>query len=386
MKKSILVGMALTALLNVGIIASSANACINADGTVVEGTDGDVTNCLEAVEEAPIDPFVVSVDKIDFGYFSEVGRSYTQTFTISNNSAETVAVKVSSTKPEVEGLKDENKLGADWIVVVGGVKFFEIPANTSKTVGLRAVVPADAKPGSQYAKLIVENTTKNETYEIDVSMTVATEGLAFGGEVAGSAASPVSLDEKLRANMTVKNSGNAGFVAEYSVRAKSKFAANTEDWKEDIYKASATVYPGSEHKFEVPSDEVEKLGYGLFAVEQKVVYVNSKGEKIEEVSARTVLNLPVWALIVAGVVVLLAILIPIIVKIVKKKHADDDEEDDYDDDEEEEEEKPKKAKKAEKKAAKKAAKKAGKKEKEKPAKVEKEKKIDIELNEEDIED
>ena len=377
MKKTLLVGLALCSLLNVGIIASTASACIGPDGKPVEGTDGDVTNCVTAAEEAPVDPFIVSTESIDFGYMSELGRSYTQTFTITNNREGAVAVKVSPEKPEVEGLKDENKLGADWMVVVGGVKYFEIPANTSKTVGLRVVVPSDAKPGSQYVKLIVENTTANETYEIDVRMTVATEGLAFGGEVAGSSARPLGLDEKLNANMTVKNGGNAGFEAEYSVRAKSKFAAETDGWKENIYTKKAEVYPGAEVKFEVPSDEVEKLGFGLYTVEQKVVYVNAKGEKIEEVSTRTVLNLPIWALIVAGVVILLAILIPIIVKAVKKKKSDDDEEDD---DEEEEEEHPKKAKKAAKKAAK-SAKKAA-----KPAKAKKEKKVDFELDEEDIED
>lgn len=379
MKKSLLVGLALCSLLNIGIIASTASACIGPDGQPVQDTDGNVTNCV-TVEEPQVDPFVVSTESIDFGYMSELGRSYTQTFTITNNAAEAVAVKVSPTKPEAEGLKDENKLGADWMVVVGGVKFFEIPANSSKTVGLRVVVPSDAKPGSQYVKLIVENTTANETYEIDVRMTVATEGLAFGGEVAGSGARALGLDEKLAADMTVKNGGNAGFEAEYSVRAKSKFAAETDGWKENIYTKKAEVYPGSEVKFEVPSDEVEKLGFGLYTVEQKVIYVNAKGEKIEEVSTRTVLNLPIWALIVAGVVILLAILIPIIVKAVKKKKSSNDDEEDYDDEEDEEEEQPKKAKKAAKKATK-SAKKV-----EKPAKAKKAKKVDFELGEEDIAD
>lgn len=378
MKKNILVGLALGALLNLGIISAGANACLGPDGKPIEGMDGDVTNCVTAVEEAPVDPFVVNTETIDFGYLSELGRSYTQTFTITNNLGGAVAVKVSPEKPEDEGLADANKLGADWLVVVGGVKYFEIPENTTKTVGLRVVVPNDAKPGSQYVKLIVENTTTNETLEIDVRMTVATEGLAFGGEVAKSEASPINIDEKLRAGMTVKNTGNAGFEAEYSVRAKSKFASNTEDWKENIYTKKAEVYPGSEREFKVPSDEVEKLGYGLFTVEQKVVYVNAKGEKIEEVSTRTVLNLPVWALIVAGVVIVLAIAIPLIVKAVKKKkHGDDEEDYDDEEDEEDEEEKPRKAKKAAKKATKKTVKKA-------PAK--KEKKVDFELDEEDIED
>ncbi len=371
MKKSLLVGLGLCALLNIGIIAASANACLGPDGQPVKDADGNESNCVTAIEEVP-EPFVISTEEIDFGYFSEVSRSYTQTFTLTNNTAETVAVKVSPTKPEDEGLADENKLGADWMVIVGGVKYFEIPANTTKTVGLRVTVPADAKPGSQYVKLIIENTTANETYEIDVRMTVATEGLAFGGEVTKSEAAPLSLDEKLRASMSVKNTGNAGFTAEYSVRAKSKFASNTDEWKENIYKASAVVYPGSEHKFEVPSDEIEKLGYGLFTVEQKVIYINAKGEKIEEVSTRTVLNLPIWLLCVVGGVILLAIIVTIVVKVVKKKKGDED----YDD-EEEEDEKPKKAKKA---------KKAKKEKKEKPAKAKKEKKIDIELDEEDIED
>lgn len=377
MKKTITVGLVLCALLNLAIISVPASACIGPDGKPVEGTDGSVTNCVTITEEPELDPFIVDVSKIDFGYFSEVGRTYTQTFTIENNSDQTVAIKLSADKPEDEGLADENKLGTEWIAFVGGVKYFEIAPKSSKTIGVRAVVPADAKVGSQYAIITVENTTLNETHEIKVSMTVATEGLAFGGKVAKSDVTAFSLDDKVHASAVVKNEGNAGFEAKYSVRAVAKFGSNLTEWTDIVKEETAMVYPNSEKTFTV-SDDAATLGYGLFTVEQKVVYVNEKGEQIEEVSTRTVLNLPIWVLIVAASVVVLAIVITIIVKVVREKKYGKDEED-WDDEEGEEEDHPKKAKKAAKKAAKaekKAEKKHAKAEAKKDKKAKKTKKSD----------
>ena len=360
MKKTITVGLVLCALLNLAIFSVPASACLGPDGKPIEGTDGAVTNCagVAATEEPEIDPFIVNVDKIEFGYFSEVGRTYTQTFVIENNSDQTVAVKLSADKPVDEGLADENKLGAEWITFVGGVKYFEIAPKSNKTVGVRAVIPADAKVGSQYAVITVENTTLKETHEIKVSMAVATEGLTFGGKIAKSDVAPFSLNDKIHASATIKNDGNAGFEAKYSVRAVAKFGSNLTEWTDIVKDQTAIVYPNSERTFKV-EDDAATLGYGLFTVEQKVVYVNDKGEQIEEVSTRTVLNIPMWVLFVIGGVILLAVIVTVIVKVVKKKKGSDDEEDFGD---EAEEEQPKKSRKAEKKAAK-AEKKAAKAEK-----------------------
>lgn len=319
MKRTWLVGLAMCALVNCATVAP-ANACIGPDGKPVEGKDGLVTNCGgEVVETIGVkDAIELSTEAIDYGYLSEVGRTYTQTFTITNNASETIAVKVSAEKPSTEGIKDDSKLAADWIAFVGGIRYFEIPAKSTKTVGMRVVVPADAKFGSQYATVKVENVTGETTKEIDIRLTVATEGVAFGGEVVKNNVAPVSLDDKVHAGITVKNSGNAGFAAVYSVRVTPRFGL--QDWKEIKTEETKEVYPDSETEFAVTDDD-PAVGYGMFTVEQKIVYVNSNGEQIEEVSTRTMLNLPIWAVAVAGGVVLAIILLVVILSIVKKARA-----------------------------------------------------------------
>ncbi len=354
MKKTWMVGLVLCALFNFGFLAQSTSACIGADGKPIESVDGDVTNCVElgGVEEEQevVKLFEVSETEIDFGFFTELGRSYTKTFVIKNNSSEPIAVRLSAIEPEYEGLKDENKVGAGWIAFVGGIKYFEIPANTVKTVGIRAVVPVDAKAGSQYAQIKVENVTAEQTHMIDVRMGVSGDDFAFGGGVETSNVAPVNLSDNVHANVTVKNSGNAGFMAKYNVRVTPKFGL--ENWKTIVDGEQAEVYPGSKHDFSV-GDDAEAIGYGLFTVEQKIVYVNDKGEQIEEAYTRTVLNMPWWALIVLGGLIVLIILVTIIVKVVRrKKHGDDDSDDEFEDDSEEEKPK-KKAKKEEKEKAKK---------------------------------
>lgn len=325
MKRTWLVGLALCGLASFATVAP-AFACIGPDGKPVEGTDGLVTNCGGGVVEEPVtakDAMELSTDTIDYGYFSEVGRTYTQTFTITNKSSETIAVKVSANKPEIEGMKDDSKLAADWIAFVGGIRYFEIAANSSKTIGMRVVVPADAKYGSQYATIKVENTTGEKTEEIAVRMTVATEGVAFGGEVAKNYVQPVGLDDRIHAGITVKNSGNAGFAAVYSVRVTPRFGL--EEWKDVVVEETEEVYPDSETEFTVPED-APVAGFGMYTVEQKIVYVNSNGEQIEEVSTRTMLNLPIWAVAVAGGVIFAIIVLIIVLSIVKKAKANKEEE------------------------------------------------------------
>ncbi len=351
MKRTWLVGLALCGLASFATV-TPAFACIGPDGKPVEGTDGLVTNCVGAAAEEPAvskeDAMELSTKTIDYGYFSEVGRTYTQTFTITNKSAETIAVKVSANKPETEGIKDDSKLAADWIAFVGGIRYFEILANSSKTIGMRVVVPADAKYGSQYATIKVENTTGEKTEEIFVRMTVATEGVAFGGEVVKNNVRAIGLDDKVDAGITVKNSGNAGFAAVYSVRVTPRFGL--EDWKEVVTEESKEVYPGSETAFSVPED-APVAGFGMYTVEQKIIYVNDKGEQIEEVSTRTMLNLPVWAVAVASGVILAIVLLIIILSIVKKSKAEKEDEKPKDaikDKKSKKEKKEKKAKKPEK--------------------------------------
>ena len=318
MKKNWLAGLALCGLLSLSI-AGGAFACISAEGG--EPVDDDLkTNCGGTSEEnvEPKDAMVLNVDSIDFGYFSEVGKSYTQTFSIENKSSSPINVKLSALAPDNADIDGENKKASDWIVFVGGVRYFEVPAKGTKVVGVRVMVPADAKFGSQYAVIKVENVTGEKAEELDVKMTVATEGVAFGGEVASGVALPINISDKANVGLTVKNNGNAGFEAKYVARVSPRFGL--EKWT-DIVDESKEVYPGANVSFSISDKEI---GFGFFMVEQKIVYVNSNGERVEEVLKGTVLNVPMWIFFVLGGIVVLAIVIAIVIHIIRKKKMDDD--------------------------------------------------------------
>lgn len=321
MKKSWLVGIVLCVFLSF-LMAMPVSGCIGPDGKPVEGMDGEVTNCGGAVEEtkkADGDALEVSTELLDYGYLSEVGRSYTQTITLTNKSDATIAVKLTAEKPEDEQIKDESKLAAGWVAFVGGIKYFEIPAGGTKVVGLRVMVPADATFGSQYAVIKVEDVSNKTKKNIDLRLTVATEGVAFGGEVSKNSAAPINLNNKINAEAVVKNNGNAGFAATYTLRVTKKFGL--EDWKE-VANETKEVYPGAETSFKSDSEEI---GYGFFTIEQKITYINDKGEQVEEASTRTVLNLPMWAVIAANIVIVLVIVLLVVINIIKKKKAEDEE-------------------------------------------------------------
>lgn len=318
MKKTWLVGLVICAAMSLMVMAP-VFACVDENGNAMEGVD-----CVAADEEedeaATGEGLILSVDAIDYGYLSELGRTYTQTFTIENKSTEVRAIRVSAEKPDTDKIGDDAKLAADWLAFVGGVHYFEIPAGESKVVSMRVTVPVDAKSGSQYAVIKIEDTTAGETKELSVRMTVATDGLAFGGEVVKNYATPVGLSDKVHAGVTVKNSGNAGFVATYSVRVSPRFGL--QEWQDVVSGETQEVYSGAETEFTV-GDEDAAIGYGIFTVEQRIVYVNSDGSQVEEVSTRTVLNVPVWLMATIGGVLAILILLIAILGIVKKKKAED---------------------------------------------------------------
>lgn len=318
MKKTWLVGLVICAAMSLMVMAP-VFACVDENGNAMEGVDCVVAD-EEGDEAAISEGLVLSVDAIDYGYLSELGRTYTQTFAIENKSTEARAIKVSAEKPDTDKIGDDVKLAADWLAFVGGVHYFEIPAGESKVVSMRVTVPVDAKSGSQYAVIKIEDTTAGETKELSVRMTVATDGLAFGGEVVKNYATPVGLSDKVHAGVTVKNSGNAGFVATYSVRVSPRFGL--QEWQDIVSGETQEVYPGAETEFTV-GDEDAAIGYGIFTVEQRIVYVNSDGSQVEEVSTRTVLNMPVWLVATIGGVLVVLVLSIVILNIVKKKKAED---------------------------------------------------------------
>ena len=322
MKKYWLMGAILCGLLSFSFLNYSASACIGPDGKPVEGMDGATTNCGSYEEpEISLGSWRVSPESLDFGMLGEIGRSYTSSFEIINGTEGELEFTVSANKYEGEDISDENKQASSWLAFVGGVTYYKVPALSKKTVNVRVIVPADAKAGTQYALIKIDGSDER-TEMINVRMTVGGEDAKFGGAISGSFISPFGLTDKISATAKVKNSGNAGFEAKYVLRGKSAFG--NADWK-TLAESAAEVAPGKEVTFE-SADSDEALGFGVFQVEQKITYVNDKGEMVEAGNSRTVINVPIWLVIVAGVVVLLIIGLIVFLAIRSKKKEEEEQE------------------------------------------------------------
>lgn len=321
MKKYWLMGAILCGLLSFSFLSYSATACIGPDGKPIEGTDGATTNCIaaEGEGEVGIGSWTISPDTLDFGMLSEVGRSYTSSFEINNGTESELEFTVSANKYEGDDIADENKQASSWLAFVGGVTYYKVPALSKKTVNVRVIVPADAKAGTQYALIKIDGSDER-TEMISVRMTVGGEDAKFGGNISGSLISPFGFTDKISASAKVKNSGNAGFEAKYVLRGKSVFG--NAEWK-TLAESAAEVAPGKEVTFE-SSDSNETMGFGIFQVEQKITYVNEKGEMVEAGNARTVINVPVWLIIVIAVVILIIIGLIVFLAIRSKKKEEEE--------------------------------------------------------------
>ena len=325
MKKYWLVGAVLCGWLSFSFLMPSASACIGADGKPVEGTDGERTNCIvteedikQAEEAQAAADWEINPASVNFGMLSEVGRSYTSSFKILNHTEQELEFTVAAAKYEGD-VADENKLASGWLAFVGGVTYYKVPANGEKVVNVRVIVPADAKAGSQYAQIKV--TDGNDVSElIDVRMTIGGEEAKFGGGLGLSFISPIGISDKVSAKAVVKNEGNSGFEASYVLRGKSAFGI--AEWT-TLVEESAEVAPGKEATFENAGDAV---GYGIFSVEQVITYVNDKGEMVSATNSRTVVNIPLWLVIVVVVVIVLIIALIIFLAIRSKKKEEAEEE------------------------------------------------------------
>ena len=318
MKKYWLVGAILCGLLSFSFLSVPANARIGADGKPVEGKDGEVTNCVAEKEIPNPDNWSVKPNTLDFGMLSEVGRSYTATFTINNTTEGDMAYTVSAIKYDGD-VAEENKLASSWLAFVGGVTYYQVPALSNKTVNVRVIVPADAKPGSQYAQIkVVDSEEKSQL--IEVRMMIGGEDAKFGGNLGTSFISPLGISDQVSAKAVVKNEGNAGFQATYKLRGKNAFGGM--DWKQLVEK-TAEVAPGKEVEF---TESGEALGFGVYNVEQEISYVNENGEMVSAVNSRTVINLPIWLIIVVGVVIVAIVALIVFLAVRSKKKEEEEEE------------------------------------------------------------
>ena len=288
--------------------AAPASACYGDHSSGPTATDCGATEQAEKI----LDHF--SIDStLDFGRITELDRSYTKYLTVSNFTKNDVIVDATvEAYAEADGKSQEL---SDWIAFVGGVSHFSVAKGSNYTLGVRAVVPSDAVPGSQYA-LIKLTDASGYAAEVIARLDIAGDGLKYDSEVSGAWIDPVHLDENLNATATIKNKGTAGFTASFQIKSKGFFGG---DWQV-IAEESAEVLPNKEYSFRNDS----KLGFGVYNVEQRVTYVNSEGRMVESLTTRIVVNLPWWAIAIAGGVLLLIIIVVIIAK-KKGKNRNNDE-------------------------------------------------------------
>ncbi len=291
------------------VFSPIASACINGDGT----TDG-ATNCILDSEEegehtTELQEYFTVEKLVDFGRATELDRSYTKEIEVLNNTVSDVIIDAEIVKNT--DVNEENAKLSDWLVFVGGVSHFNIPSMDKKSVSIRAVIPADAAVGAQYANVVLRDSNGHSDVAV-VKLEISGENAKYESEAMDAWIDPIHVGENIVGRVTIKNTGTSGFESRYELKAKSVFGSDWTTVKVD----SGEVFPGKQIDFSTS----EVIGFGIYSVEQRATFVNSEGRIVESLLTRTVINLPWWGLVAAGGVILLIIILVIVIK-TKKKHS-----------------------------------------------------------------
>lgn len=278
-----------------------------------------MTIAEEKVEETsstePSEVLEVDSMLVDFGFASELGRSYSGKFSVKNKGTEKIVVKF--TTEEYAGIAaDASKAGKDWLSYVGGKNVYEIEPESSADVALRFNIPTDAEKGrTQYATIhavVTSEYGKDQSRDVVVKITTTDEKMEFGGAIENKLDS-FKLNNMVSGAAIIKNSGKIGFESKVSVRVSPAFGL--EDWKDIVPEQSIDVAPGNENLY---VDFNEEMPYGIYKVEQKISYVNSEGKIITATNTGRVMLCPLWIVIVLAVVIVAIIVVVVIVKIKKR--------------------------------------------------------------------
>lgn len=307
--KSVWTKVGAVALAGVAILNACIPYAVAATDTepVIAGTKDESAKVVEEF-------FSVADYTLDFGRVSELGRSYTKTITVRNNTTNDVIIDASVSAFEGDAADNNRKL-SQWIAFVGGVTHFNVAAGGTREVNVRVALPEDAPAGSQYANITLTD-ANGHAEKVMVKMDVAGDGLKYNSEVSGAWIDPVHLDDSLNGRVAIKNTGTAGFTSTYQIKAKNVFGGM--DWI-IIKETSEEVFPGKQVEFSVS----DKLGFGVYTVEQRVTFVNAEGRISESMLSRTVINIPWWLLVaVGGFIILLIIVITVLKRRHRAKNAD----------------------------------------------------------------
>ena len=307
MKKTYWLGLAFGVVIGVsmGLTAFAEEAKTNCIGD-----ESGKTNCVSpAIEEEPIGAahLAVDVDEISFGRITELGRRYSKTITIRNNSSEKITINVEKVAYE-EGI-DESLSALDWVAFVGGKRKFEIRGKDKLQLGVRLIVPSGVVGGTYYAKIKISDGNEDLDKYVTVRADIVTEDYRYGGEIIGQSISFVNLSKKVSTRALLKNNGTAGIKVKYTVNYKNAFGL--PEWK-SLKEENIELLPGRELDLSVEGKD--EVGYGFFTVEQKISYIDAEGQAKEAILSHAVINLPWWSLMIMGGALVLTIVLVIVVK------------------------------------------------------------------------
>lgn len=298
----------------VGAVALAGVIIANAFIPYAYATDIDPAQATNTSEETKTEEYFSIENKIlNFGQLTELGRSYTKSIVVKNNTANDVIIDASTS---VYGeVAEENQQLANWIAFVGGITHFSVAAGSSRDINVRVVIPAEATSGTQYANVELKD-ANGHTDTVLVKADVANGKLNYSSEVEGASIEPFALGENLKGKVVVKNTGSTGFTSAYQIRAKNVFGGM--DWI-IVDEGEEEVFPNKQVEFSTDN----KLGFGVFNVEQRVTFANAEGRMVESLLSRLVINIPTWSLVAAGGVIVLVIIIAIFAKRRKKNRNSD---------------------------------------------------------------
>ena len=263
------------------------------------------------------------VDVLDFGELSEGGRSYTQSFLLSNKCDEALTVSAKVQTYEDNSISNEYKLADEWLNFVGGQSEYNVVPGEDTIVKLRVFLPNSVKGASYYTAVALklkDSTDAEDVKVVNVRMDVASDGFSRSGNIISNYAQALSFGGAVKAGVKLKNNGTGGFLSKYTLKRGSLFGSSDfETLAEDTKEIAA----GAEVEFYGGNYTVNQ--YGIYKVQQSVTYVDCDGNAMESVLEQTVINLPLASVFIAGGALIALISLIIVVKIMKHRKAEEKE-------------------------------------------------------------
>ena len=199
---------------------------------------------------------------------------------------------------DVDTITEYNQM-MEWIKL--GKEHGSVAPNTTDTIPFTITVPEDAPAGGQYATIIVQNDTKDDSeaegnvmiesivrFASSIIAEVAGETRSEG-EIIENTIPAFLLDNKLATAATVKNNGNVHTDASFTLQVWPLFG-DEEICTNEEEPTTKMVMPGTER---MHSEECNLPSFGIFRAKQTVKIFGETS-----VAERVVVVCPLWLLFI----------------------------------------------------------------------------------------